>query len=182
MEEIEVAILITVILLLLLSVVSMVMYSRKGKDGYRYGGLSHPIKCGCSMCLKGFEGLSEAPDFDTKPLYQGNWQEQLQDVGVDDATKYSHKEYKKELLSKTTGSSPWTVMDHDIDSNWHGLGWGKTYKQVYAQPGARVSESIDHKDMPSNPNLRWRCHSYISSDTDNTGESCPWPPVDSQRY
>jgi len=182
MEEIEIAILITVILLLLLSVVSMIIYKKNNEYGYNYGGLAHQKGCTCIVCREGLESYSIAPDMDVKPLIQGDWQEKIQDVGVDNATKFSHAAYKKELLAKTTGSSPWTVMDHDIDSNWLGLGWGKTYRQVYAQEGARVSESVDHQDMPSHPGLRWRCHEYIDSKNDNTGASCPWPPVTDQKY
>lgn len=182
MEEIEVAILITVVLLLLLSVVSMVMYGRRGRGGYSYENLTHPVGCRCSVCVGAYEQYSAAPDLDNKPLLQGDWQEQIQDVGIDNATKFSHKQYKEELLAKTTGSSPWSVIDHDLDSNWLGLGWGKTYRQVYAQEGARVSESVDHQDMPSNPNIRWRCHEYIDSKQDNTGAGCPWPPVADQKY
>ena len=179
MEQLEIAILIVVLLLLLLSVVSMIIYWRKDRrHGYHYGGLSHPANCKCPSCIQGFESL----DMDRAALISGSWQDTIQEVGVDPATKFSHKEYKDELLSKTTGSSPWTLMDHDIDSNWLGLGWGKTYKKVYAQEGARVSESVDWQDMPSHPGLRWRCHEYVDSDEDNSGVSCPWPPVSDQKF
>ena len=193
MEEIEVAILITIILLSLLTIVNMVMYGKHGVKVYNYGGsLSHDAHCNCPLCHnnannvnKDVEQYSTAPTSNMSANYsniKGGWQEKIQDIGVDNATKFSHGEYKRELLAKTTGSSPWTVMDHDIDSNWLGLGWGKTYRQVYAQEGARVSEGVDHQDMPSHPGLRWRCHEYIDSERDNSGASCPWPPTADQKY
>ena len=55
------------------------------------------------------------------------------DKRIDDATKKSHNEWHSDLLGKTTGSSPHTVTDHDIDSNWYGLGWAKTYRQARKQ-------------------------------------------------
>ena len=112
---------------------------------------------------------------------EDRWQNEIQLIGIDPATKKSHNEWHTDLLGKTTGSSPSTVTDHDIDSNWRGLGWGKTYRQAHKADGARVVSSVDWEDMPSHPGLRWRCHQYDESPQDNTAENCPWPPDENKK-
>lgn len=179
MEELEVAILIVVVLLLLLAVANAVMYWKEdGRNGYVYGGLTHPMSCHCYKCkadnvLEGYESINV--DKASSMLTNGSWSEDIQGFGVDDATKNSHVEWRDEILGKTTGSSTHTLIDHDIDSNWRGLGYGNTWRKVYSQPGARVVEGTDWQDNRPHSNLRWRCHEYQDSDEDNTGESCPWP-------
>lgn len=172
MAELEIAILIVVSFLLLLSVGNMVMYGKKHKRaGYKYDNMRAAKAPG----LEGYNTGSLAAEVGTT-----DWQQEINKIGVDPATKFSHKEWTTELLGRTTGASPWTIRDDDINSNWLGLGIGKTWKQVYSQPGARVSESNDWQDMPSNPSIRWRCHSYLSDPV--TPAACPWPPMTDQRF
>ena len=51
-------------------------------------------------------------------------------VGVDPATKFSHQEWQTELLGRTTGASPWTVIDDDINSDWSSLRQSNTRNQM----------------------------------------------------
>ena len=52
MEDLEIAILIVVSLILLLSVVSIVLFCREnGRLGYDYSRLLHPVNCKCSSCI-----------------------------------------------------------------------------------------------------------------------------------
>ena len=176
MNELEISILIVVSFLLLISVSNMVISQKRYKH-IKYNCLPNNEYAGMrggkrAPGLEGYNGGSLSNTTD--------WAEEIQKVGVDPATKFSHHEWTSELLGRTTGASPWTVMDHDINSNWLGLGWGKTWKQVYAQPGARVSESNDWQDMPSNPSLRWRCHEYIADPV--VPSDCPWPPATDSRF
>lgn len=178
MDELEIAILIVVSFLLLLSIASMVInWKGKRRAGYNYKYLRKDPKYS-SKSAPGLEGYKAG---DIKSTVRNtDWQQEINKIGVDPATKFSHKEWTSELLGRTTGASPWTVRDDDINSNWLGLGWGKTWKQVYAQPGARVSESNDWQDMPSNPSIRFRCHEYISDPVKPA--DCPWPPQSNQRF
>ena len=188
MEDLEIAILIVVLLLLLLSVVSIVLFWKEsGNTGYDYRRLLHPANCTCSSCViksEGFvEGGEEYESFEPVKNVEkeDRWQNEIQLIGIDPATKKSHNEWHNDLLGKTTGSSLNTVADHDIDSNWRGLGWGKTYRQAHKADGARVVSSVDWEDMPSHPGLRWRCHQYDESPQDNTAENCPWPPDENKK-
>jgi len=190
MVELEISILIVSCILLLLSVVSIVLYWKRG-SGSDYSWL-HSKNCKCMEC---FGGRSQYPATSAN-LSSGNygssmegfkpaelsqnilgppsgWENELIAVGVDPATKLSHKEWTTDFLRRTTTSSPWTVLDHDISSNW--LGW----QRVHSMPGARVSESVDWQDMPSTPSLRWRCHDYP---TEVAERSCPWAPTSDQMY
>ena len=187
MEDLEIAILIVVSLILLLSVVSIVLFCREsGRLGYDYSRLLHPVNCKCSSCIIESEGKESFENSSNKECDREKinfWQNEIQLIGIDPATKKSHNEWHSDLLGKSTGSSPNTVMDHDIDSNWYGLGWAKTYRQARKQDGARVVSSVDWEDMPAHSGLRWRCHQYTDSPKDNTGENCPWPPsVENTRF
>ena len=185
MEDLEIAILIVVSLILLLSVVSIVLFCKEdGKKGYDYNRLLHAVNCKCSSCViesKGIESFEDKSSKQYKKEKNNYWQNGIQSIGIDDATKKSHNEWHTDLLGKTTGSSLNTVADHDIDSNWRGLGWGKTYRQAHKADGARVVSSVDWEDMPSHPGLRWRCHQYDESPKDNTSENCPWPPDENKK-
>lgn len=176
MQELEIAILIVVSFLLLISVWNMSLNNRNNKRaGYDYSGLGSPRGTAPAPGLEGYE----AGDIQST-VQDTDWQQEINKIGVDPATKFSHKEWTDELLGRTTGASPWTVRDDDLDSNWRGLRWGNTWKYVYAQPGARVSESNDWQDMPSDAGLRWRCSQYIGNPI--TPATCPWPPRTDMRF
>lgn len=193
MTELEVAILIIVCILLLLSVVSIILCwkNEKGVDyswltKEKFGQAESPATS--ANLNHGHYGEYATPDkegfkpaertYDVKGPPSG-WQDQTIAVGVDPATKLSHKEWTTEFLRRTTTSSPWTVTDHDISSNWLGLGTGKTWQRIHAMPGARVTEGVDWQDMPSTVSLRWRCHDYP---TETAERSCPWLPTSDQMY
>lgn len=94
------------------------------------------------------------------------WTLEIQNEGIGPSTVASHKAWSKDLRSRTTGSSVRTVLDHDKNSNWRGLGTTKTYQSVYAAPGARVTESNDPGTMPANPHVRWRTATYLTDEPD----------------
>ena len=196
MLAVEVAIVIVVCLLLLLTIIGSSAYARTYPDSYlHYAGL-HSNSCKCVECFGrpqppatsatfpgGYSKYNE--EFVGANMSQdvlgpsSGWNEETIAIGVDPATKISHKEWTTDFLRRTTTASPWTVSDHDIDSNWRGLGWGKTYQRIHAMPGARVTEGVDWQDMPSTPSLRWRCHDYP---TEVAERSCPWAPTSDQMY
>jgi hypothetical protein len=195
MTELEVAILIVVCLLLLLSVVSIVLYWKRGSPGHDYSWV-HNKSCKCRECFGGpqspatsatFPGnyKSSMENFVGADMSQNvlgpssGWNAETIAVGIDPATKLSHKEWTTDFLRRTTTSSPWSVTDHDISSNWLGLGTGKTWQRIHSMPGARVSEGVDWQDMPSTTSLRWRCHDYP---TEVAERSCPWEPTSDQMY
>ncbi len=172
MQELEIIILIAVTILLLISFWHMSNPYKPLKR--RREHKSEPFYSAQTKA-PGLEG------YNTKNLTSTtDWQQEIDNIGVDPATKFSHKEWTSELLGRTTGASPWTTRDDDINSNWVGLRWGNTWKKVYAQPGARVSESNDWQDMPADAALRWRCHEYIADKV--TPKDCPWPPQTDQRF
>ncbi len=196
MLAVEVAILIVVCLLLLLTVLGAVTYSRSRSDAESHFSWMHGKSCKCMECF----GRPQPPA--TSAIFPGGynkfnenfvganmsqdvlgpssgWNAETIAIGVDPATKLSHKEWTTDFLRRTTTSSPWTVTDHDIDSNWVGLGTGKTWQRIHAMPGARVTESVDWQDMPSTTSLRWRCHDYP---TEVAERSCPWAPTSDQMY
>ena len=200
MSEIEVGFLVAVILLLVLASMSLSTYQRScGAKGYKFNG--HKLDCECHGCCDtdsmtggkedpthtptsygsdqgfagGMEGMVANPRQPKVVGDGGDWEQEIQNVGIDPATFNSHKEWTSELLGKTTGSSPWSVLDHDNSVNpFLGLRHNLTYKDIYAQPGARRVESSDWQDMPAASSLRWRCHDYAF--TNPGGGSCPWPP------
>ena len=57
MEDLEIAILIVVSLILLLSVVSIILFCRENRKlGYDYSRILQPVNCKCSSCIIESEG------------------------------------------------------------------------------------------------------------------------------
>jgi len=46
----------------------------------------------------------------------------------------SHIKWTTDFLRRITTSNPWTIQDHDIDSNWIGHGIGRAWKRVTSKP------------------------------------------------
>jgi hypothetical protein len=143
MTELESAVIIVLILLVLFSLWSM--YANKSWS--------------CAPDdLSGVEwfadkNASNMPlDQELNVLSKGGYQELLNTTSVDSSTKASHREYVAESLGRVSGASKATVLDHDLDTNWVGL---RRPRNITPADDALQKYSANDSDFTKGTNLRW---------------------------